>query len=329
MLGRNATARIHPRVELRVVMTPASVRAVTKIGLLTTDAAALAGRDLDTPVLAEALRGDGWSVEAPVWHDPAVGWASFDLLVIRTPWDYSWRWPEFLSWLGRASAVTRILNAPDLIRWNIDKRYLADFAGLGVPIIATEFCDTAAEVAAAIDRVGDRRLVVKPSVSAGSRNTGLFAPGDAGARRLGEEIVATGKTAMVQPAAESIITAGENGLFFFNGRYSHAFHKGPILAPGGGYLGGAYKSDISRGEPSRAEIELGERVLAAVGRIAAGRGFSEDARTPLYARVDIAAGPGESPQVIEVELFEPSLATPIVPEAVAAFTTAVKERLHR
>lgn len=308
---------------------PAIVPRVTKIGLLTTDAAALAGRDLDTPVLAQALRADGWSVEAPTWHDPAVDWASFDLLVIRTPWDYSWRWPEFLSWLDRASSRTRVLNAPDLIRWNIDKRYLADFAALGVPVIPTEFGDTTAGVAAAIERVGDRRLVVKPSVSAGSRNTGLFDPGDPGALRLGEEIVATGKTAMIQPAAESIITGGENGLFFFNGLYSHAFHKGPILAPGGGYLGGAYKSDISRVEPSRAEIELGSRVMAAVGRIAAGHGFGEDAATPLYARVDIAAGPGEPPRVIEVEMFEPSLATPIVPEAVAAFTTAVKERLHR
>ncbi|MEV6847546.1 hypothetical protein [Actinoplanes sp. NPDC051411] len=301
---------------------------MTKIGLLTTDAAALAGRDHDTPVLAGALRGEGWSVEAPVWHDPAVDWSAFDLLVIRTPWDYSWRWPEFLTWLDGASARTRILNAPDLIRWNIDKRYLADFAEQGVPVIPTEFGDTAAGVAAAIERVGDRRLVVKPSVSAGSRHTGLFAPGDPGALRLGEEIVATGKTAMVQPAAESVVTGGENGLFFFNGRYSHAFHKGPILAPGGGYLGGAYHADITRADPSRAEIELGERVLEAAGRIATARGFAEDAATPLYARIDIAAGPGEPPRVIEVELFEPSLATRIVPEAVAAFTTAVKERLH-
>jgi hypothetical protein len=314
-------------VELRVVSAPGYRSPVTKIGLLTTDAAALAGRDHDTPVLAEALRGESWSVEAPIWHDPAVDWAAFDLLVIRTPWDYSWRWPEFLVWLDRASSRTRILNAPDLIRWNIDKRYLTDLAGQGVPIIPTEFGDTVADVAAAIGRGGDRRLVVKPSVSAGSRHTGLFAPGDPGALRLAEEILATGKTAMVQPAAESIIAGGENGLFFFNGRYSHAFHKGPILAPGGGYLGGAYHADITRTEPSRAEIELGEWVLEATGRIAAGRGFGEDATTPLYARVDVASGPGESPRVIEVELFEPSLATRIVPEAVAAFTTAVKERL--
>jgi hypothetical protein len=224
----------------------------SKIGLLTTDAAALAGRDLDTPVLAAALRGEGWAVQAPVWHDPAVDWAAFDLLIIRTPWDYSWRPAEFMAWLDRASAETRILNGPDLIRWNIDKRYLDEFADLGVPVIPTEFCAAAGDLEAAIARVGDRRLVVKPSVSAGSR------------------------------------------------------------------------------EPSRAEIAVGESVLAAVGRVAARRGFGEDAATPLYARVDIASSPvsspGASPQVIEVELFEPAFATPIVPEAVAAFTTAVKER---
>jgi hypothetical protein len=68
--------------------------------------------------------------------------------------------------------------------------------------------------------------------------------------------------------------------------------------------------------------------LVALGRITAERGFAEDAATPLYARIDIASDEGESPKVIEVEVFEPTLVTEIVPEAVVAFTTAVKERLH-
>jgi hypothetical protein len=300
----------------------------SKIGLLTTDEAALGGRDQDTALLAEALRRDRWLVDAPIWHDQAVNWAAFDLVVIRTPWDYSWRQHEFMTWLDRASTLTRILNSPDLIRWNIDKRYLDDFAALGVPLIPTAFCDTVEEAAAAIDRLEGQRLVVKPSVSAGSRHTGLFPPGDPGALSLAGQIIAADKTAMVQPAAESIIAGGENGLFFFNGRYSHAFHKGPILAAGGGYLGGAYKTDIARTEPSRAEIGLGGQVLEALGRIAAERGFAEDAATPLYARIDIASDEGESPKVIEVEVFEPTLVTEVVPEAVVAFTTAVKERLH-
>jgi hypothetical protein len=81
-------------------------------------------------------------------------------------------------------------------------------------------------------------------------------------------------------------------------------------------------------QPSGAEISLGGQVLQALERIATDRGFAEDAATPLYARIDMASDRDEEPKVIEVEVFEPALVTEIVPEAVAAFTTAVKERLH-
>jgi hypothetical protein len=301
---------------------------IMRIGLLTTDEAALHGRDHDTGRLLEALRRAGLAADAPVWHDKSVDWAAYDLLVIRTPWDYSERFGEFMAWLDRASALTRILNAPDLVRWNIDKRYLDDFQALGVPVIPSAFCDTATEAEAAIAAVGAGRLVVKPSVSAGSRDTGLFAPGDPRALALARRIIAGGKTAMVQPAAEAVISRGENALFYFDGRYAHTFHKGPILAAGGGYVGGAYRSDISPGEPSPAERDLGDSVMTAIGQIAAQRGFTEDAGRPLYARIDIASSEnGEQPQVLEVEVFEPAYFTDVVPAAVDVFVAAVRSRL--
>jgi hypothetical protein len=299
----------------------------SRIGLLTTDDVALRGRDRDTGALAEALRRDGLDADAPIWHDEAVDWAAYDLLIIRTPWDYSERYGEFMAWLDRASARTRILNSPEVIRWNIDKRYLDDFAALGVPVIPTVFCDSADAAEAAIDAITSGRLVVKPSVSAGSRDTGLFASDDPGALALARHIIAAGKTAMIQPAAESVIEKGENALFFFNGRYSHAFHKGPILAAGGGYLGGEYRADISRTEPSRPEVELGDRVMTSIRAVATRRGFAEDGGLPLYARIDIASDKGESPRVLEVEVFEPAYAVDVVPEAVEVFVQAVRERL--
>ncbi|AGL18895.1 RimK family alpha-L-glutamate ligase [Actinoplanes sp. N902-109] len=297
----------------------------TTIGLLTTDAAALRGRDRDTGPLSDALRRDGLRVGTPVWHDPAVDWSGYDLLIIRTPWDYSGRAAEFMAWLDRASRVTRVLNAPELIRWNIDKRYLDDFVALGVPCLPTTFCTTAEQVDRAVASL-PARVVVKPSVSAGSRDTGLFAPGDPGAAELARRILAAGKTVLVQPAAEHVITGGETALFFFNGDFSHAFHKGPILAPGGGYAGGSYQPRISGTEPSGAELLLGKQVLAAIADIAAGRGFADDARLPLYARVDLASDRGETPQVLEVEVFEPAYMLDVAPEAAGAFVRAVRAR---
>ena len=296
------------------------------IGLLTTDTALVREHDPDTPVLLRGLTEAGFAASAPVWHDPTVDWAAFDLLVIRSPWDYPERYAEFTGWLDRAAGRTRILNAPDLIRWNIDKRYLDDFRALDIPVVPYSFCTTAAEVEAAIAGLAPGRVIVKPSVSAGSRDTGLFQPDDRRAVELGERILAAGKTAMVQPAVEEIIAGGENALFFFNGDYAYACHKGPILLPGGGYIGGEYTEDITRAEPSGAEIELGRAAIAAIARIAARRGFGEDAGQPLYARVDIASRQGAAPQIIEVEIFEPSYFTDIAPEATGLFVEAVRKR---
>ena len=74
-----------------------------------------------------------------VWDDPQVDWAGFDAALLRSAWDYTERIGEFLEWVERTAAVTRLLNPPPVVRWNSDKHYLQDLAQLGVPIVASEF----------------------------------------------------------------------------------------------------------------------------------------------------------------------------------------------
>ena len=77
-------------------------------------------------------------------------------------------------------------------------------------------------------------MVVKPTVSAGSKNTGLFRRGDPAARALADEILGLGKTVMVQPAIASVAAVGETAMLYFDGQFSHSVTKGPLLAEGGG-----------------------------------------------------------------------------------------------
>ncbi|AGL18894.1 RimK family alpha-L-glutamate ligase [Actinoplanes sp. N902-109] len=288
------------------------------IGLLTTDVPDLVAADVDLVPLTEALTGAGLRVGTPVWHDPTIDWSRYDLVVMRCPWDYPERYPEFMAWLDRAAAHTRILNPPRLIRWNIDKRYLDDLRERGVSCVPYVFCETTAEAAAAVAKLPGR-AVIKPSVSAGSRDTGLFEPGDPAAAALVTRILAAGKTVMVQPAAETVITGGENALFFYAGVYAYAVHKGPILLPGGNLVGGTYTEVITRTTPSPAEIDLGRRAVAAAAAVAG--------EPPLYARVDIASDNGTDPAVLEVEVFEPSYFLDVVPEATPTVVEAFRARL--
>ena len=89
----------------------------------------------------------------------------------------------------------RFDNAPALVRWNSDKRYLADLAAAGLPVVETDLVEPGEPLPEL-----DGEVVVKPSVSAGGRDTGRFGPAAHDlARELIEQIQASGRAAMVQP----------------------------------------------------------------------------------------------------------------------------------
>ena len=129
--------------------------------------------DEDDARLQAALRDRGLDTRWAVWDDPAVPWADAGLVVIRATWDYARRHDEFLAWAG---GVPRLRNPADVVRWSTDKRYLADLAAAGVPTVPTRFV--------APGENGDLpagEVVVKPGVSAGSRDTARHPADQAGA----------------------------------------------------------------------------------------------------------------------------------------------------
>src|SRR5262245_40570512 len=91
----------------------------------------------DDDQLAGALRGRGVEVAIEAWDAPAAAWDGFDLVVIRSTWDYARRRDEFVAWADRIG--DRLHNSPAVVRWNSDKRYLGDLAGAGVRAVPTEY----------------------------------------------------------------------------------------------------------------------------------------------------------------------------------------------
>ena len=86
-------------------------------------ATALPYRDLDPdlPLVHAAAARRGLAVENVLWDDPAVAWDAFDLVVVRSCWDYTTRREEFLDW---AASVPRLANPVEVLRWNTDNTYL-------------------------------------------------------------------------------------------------------------------------------------------------------------------------------------------------------------
>ncbi|MCZ9342309.1 hypothetical protein NGM37_31580, partial [Streptomyces sp. TRM76130] len=105
---------------------------MSRIALVTCRPGPQVSVDRDLPVLEGALREAGADASVAAWDDPEVDWDGFDLVLIRSTWDYSWRADEFLAWAER---VPRLANPAAVVRWNADKRYLGDLADAGVPVV--------------------------------------------------------------------------------------------------------------------------------------------------------------------------------------------------
>lgn len=264
------------------------------------------GTDEDEAVLLPALAELGADPSVVVWDDPAIDWASFGAVIIRSTWDYTMRRNEFLSWAVTTDAVTRLRNRPDVVRWNSDKIYLNDLVGLGLPVVPTSFF-------APGDRPvvpDDIPFVVKPTVSAGSRNTARYRPDErAIALHQARSLLDRGRTVMVQPYVTSVDERGETALIFLAGEYSHSITKAALLVPGEraneDKLFATEKIDPV--EPSAAERSVAEAVLDAI---------PFDRSELLYARVDLVLVE-HGPAVLELELVEPSLMLPQAPASAA------------
>ncbi|WP_246613436.1 ATP-grasp domain-containing protein [Paractinoplanes bogorensis] len=268
--------------------------------------------------LRDALRARGIEAEAVSWDDATTDWASYDLVVIRSPWDYVPRREEFIAWAHR---VPRLLNPADVLEWNTDKRYLGELARSGLPVTPTEFVSPSETWTP--PRTGE--WVVKPTVSAGSQDTGRYVlPEQAGlAAAHVTRLTSAGRTAMIQPYLAAVATLGETALIYLPDdtgdlSYSHAIRKGPMLRGPGEGAHDPGSEQIDPREPTEAERRAGDRVLEAI---------PGGTKRLLYARVDLIPGPDGDPLLVELELAEPSLFLRSAEGATRRLTEAVLSRL--
>lgn len=284
--------------------------------------------DDDLPAHIEAFEAAGTELVHAAWEDRSVDWDAFDLVVIRSPWNYVDRLEDFREWLEAHRAARNLHNPVSLVEWNMDKRYLSELSERGVPIVPTMFVDSIGAFAAAQESWDESEIVVKPTVSAGSRLTGRFESGDPGAEALVRRILARGFSVMVQPFAPRVELEGEIGSVYFDGSFSHSFRKGPLLAPNGALLGGEYREVISAAEAPADVRELVEQASLASTGLARERGWIGGSDQLLYARFDVIRLDDESPVLLEAELFEPSFFLPIAEGAAERFLEAVKQRVR-
>lgn len=296
----------------------------SRVALVTCDY--FPGLHPDDVPLRDALRARGIEPDVLCWDDPAVDWDRYAVAVIRSTWDYVPRRDAYVAWAHR---VPHLVNPGDVISWNTDKRYLGELAAAGIPIIPTTFV----EPGETWDPPASGEWVVKPAVSAGSRDTARYVLPDqlasavAHAERL---TVGEGRTAMIQPFLDAVDTDGETAVLCLPAErhpdvagelvFSHSIRKGPMLRTRGEGRIDAESEEITARTPSEAELDLAERVLKVV---------PGGASRLLYARVDMIPGPDGTPLLAELELTEPCLFLRTAPGAAERLADAIVARVSR
>ncbi|MGB7212646.1 MAG: hypothetical protein WBC97_08460 [Gemmatimonadales bacterium] len=241
---------------------------------------------------AAALRARGADVVPAVWTDPAVDWSAFDLVVIRSPWDYFHHRDRFLQWfdvLDHAGVTVR--NPTSILRWNLDKSYLRE---LDVPQVPTEWIEqgAAVDLGRVIAARGWDSAVVKPTVSGGATDTWITTPATAGADQARVTPIVARCGLMIQRFMPEIRAAGEWSFLFLGGRFSHAVIKRPTA--------GDFRVQVEHGGSARSAVPP-DRLRAQAKKVVDSVGTEL-----LYARVD-GLDLGGQLQLMELEVLEPDL----------------------
>lgn len=278
------------------------MEASTRIVLVT--GATMAKPDPETHLLVAALAKIGVEAVVVPWDSPE-DWAAYPLVVVRTPWDYFRRLPEFLAWAAATHQLTAFVNPVSVIEWNSHKAYLRELAAKGIPTVPTLWLDQgAADGAARLAATGWGEVVVKPAVSIGAIGALKAHATDPACLAHLAALLAEGDV-LVQPFIESVAAQGEVSLIYFGGAFSHAIRKQPAV---GDYrVQDMYGGTNHPYQPAADEVELATLALSA---------------TPApttYARVDMVRLQGGSPAVMELELIEPELFLGVAPDAPARF----------
>lgn len=264
--------------------------------------------DADEELLLDALAAAGIGATMCDWRDADL-WRETAPTVVRSTWNYIHALDEFRDWVGRLATASPLWNPPDVLLANLHKRYLLDLAARGVPVIPTLLLERGrpADVARLAGARGWADIVIKPAVGAGSFETHRAAANTPEAVAICGRLVAE-RDVLLQPYLPSVTGYGERALVWIDGEFTHAVRKSPRFA--------ADEECVSAALPlTDAERDIGTAALAPL------------ADGLLYARVDVAPGPGGEPLVMEIELVEPSLFLQQSPPALDRLVAGISRRL--
>ncbi|HSK45601.1 MAG TPA: hypothetical protein VLA83_17125 [Candidatus Binatia bacterium] len=267
----------------------------------------LAGVGVETQIIDWRMMGG---------RSPSYDPSQFDLLVLRSCWDYHLHHDEFTDWLRRVSSEVPVLNPIETVLWNHNKFYLREVAAQGIDIAPTLFATGATEIGTA-ERSQIKswpKIVVKPAVSASAHKTRLM---DSATFSIGSEpaLRMQDQPFLVQQFIPEIQSGGEISFIYIDGLFSHAVLKRPAV--------GDFRVQQEHGgsaelfHPPPALLAQADQIASTVPQV----------REALYCRIDAVARDGKL-VLMELELIEPELFLALAEGAAERLAKAIVRRMR-
>lgn len=272
---------------------------------------------LDYTLLTKTLKNQDIHYELVPWNAKGIDWATFDAVLIHSPWDYYEHKADFLKVLQHIQTQTVLMNSFDTICWNSDKKYLQDLKQAGIPVIDSIFIDTAntPDILTMIPQQGwDNGYVFKPAVSAAAMDVFLVNTPHQAQHIYADHYIGKHDTLIVQPFIKEIREEGEWSFIFFAGKYSHGVLKKTL---NDGFLV-KHSSENQKNKPSDAMITQAEMLYQDLENL------RHD--SPLYTRIDIVKCEDKL-YVMEVEEIEPYLYLHAKADAASELVAALLSRI--
>lgn len=267
-------------------------------------------------ILLARLRESGLDVHREVWTDKKVAWASYHVILLKSPWDYHEKYEAFCRWLDKVKGLgIRLLNPHHIVKWNSDKHYLQKIAKAGLKVIPSAIIERGELplLSSFFYQFGTDKLIIKPCVSAGARDTFIVTPQNLAEQQLLVTQLAKAEAFIVQPFIKEIEAEGEWSFIFLNGRFSHSVLKKPKR--------GDFRVQPYHGGTTDAAVAEDRHVQSASAYV------EQFAKGCLYARVDGILINNEL-HLMELELIEPYLFLNAHPEGYQRYTDALHDALQ-
>ena len=267
----------------------------------------------DRPLL-QLFSNHSVNASAQVWDDPLVDWEDFDLVILRSCWDYHKKFESFVDWIHYLKTLKiPLMNHPLTVLWNLDKKYLLEIEKQNLPIVPSRVMNKPGyhDLAQAMTDWHSDYIILKPTVSASALNTFKLSLKDLNTH----ETPSIQTDWIIQPFLKLVETEGEVSMFYYGSEFCHAIRKVPKA---GDFrvqseFGGKYEAYQASAEL----IDQGLKYLRTCPKI------------PSFARVDLMPLKHDQWVLGELEVIEPALSFAMYPQSLIRFVEVTIQLLNK